>query len=497
MAQCPVPLSFATLAFHMRWQRATFSNIFVQSVWAAALFGEYEMGLHDRGWNHRWTCARMNWRAVCVAVACATLACLSPVFADDGPRMTASDLAVETTTSLVGPSDPGKRPPEHGPCIILEDPQDVGPRGSGERSTHQTNLWPCATVPYVFDANVSAVNRQRALNAMASVEAVSDVRFVAHAGEADYIQLRDADENSSFVGRRSGRQFINVQSWTVRFIIVHELMHALGFRHEHQRQDRNQFIEIHFDRIRDDFAFAFEFRPGGTDLGEYDFDSVMHYDQCAFSACGFCGLSPTVCRTITVLPPFEFRQSTIGQRTRLSTGDIEGLVALYPSAGESPEDAALLAPVDGETTSDTGPLFDWEDAIGAENYTITVDDDADLSSPIFRFTFFSSELQSMDGTFTEGRTYFWRVVANNDCSEGTVLSPGIASFTVGIPSPDCPGDLTGDGVVSTSDLTAFLGAFGSAAGDPSYLPQADQSGDEVVSTTDLTLMLGFFGTSCE
>jgi len=33
-------------------------------------------------------------------------------------------------------------------------------------------------------------------------------------------------------------------------IVVHELMHVLGFYHEHTRPDRDQFVIIHYDNIK-------------------------------------------------------------------------------------------------------------------------------------------------------------------------------------------------------------------------------------------------------
>ena len=35
-------------------------------------------------------------------------------------------------------------------------------------------------------------------------------------------------------------------------------MHALGFRHEHQRPDRDKYIKVHIDNVFPDFTDEFE-----------------------------------------------------------------------------------------------------------------------------------------------------------------------------------------------------------------------------------------------
>jgi hypothetical protein len=66
---------------------------------------------------------------------------------------------------------------------------------------------------------------------------------------------------------------------------------------------------------------------GAGTVGDYDFDSVMHYGECAFSMNPWCPLGGG--QTITVLPPYEEWQGEIGQRDHFSTDDIAGMRFIY------------------------------------------------------------------------------------------------------------------------------------------------------------------------
>jgi len=206
-------------------------------------------------------------------------------------------------------------------CSMLRTP------GSETQAGFQAESWPDGIVPYTFAGNVSTVNQDRTLDAMAEIEAVTSVHFIPRTFENDYLIINSSSQNSSFVGRIGGAQVVNIFNWATRFIIVHELMHALAFEHEHQRTDRDQYIEVELDNVCCGAEFNFIMAGGVTNFGPYDFDSVMHYGQYAFSNGSPCCQPED--RTITVLPPNEQFQSTIGQREYLSAGDIDGLRAVY------------------------------------------------------------------------------------------------------------------------------------------------------------------------
>jgi len=63
-----------------------------------------------------------------------------------------------------------------------------------------------------------------------------------------------------------------------RLTIAHELMHALGFHHEQNRPDRDQFIRVNFQNIKPEFVSQFQMIPSHRTLNtSFDIDSIMLY----------------------------------------------------------------------------------------------------------------------------------------------------------------------------------------------------------------------------
>ena len=70
---------------------------------------------------------------------------------------------------------------------------------------------------------------------------------------------------------------------------MHEIGHAVGFYHEHNRPDRDEYVEVRFNNVQQGLQSAFDkVLPGRTNLLGYGYDyaSIMHYSKAAFSANG-------------------------------------------------------------------------------------------------------------------------------------------------------------------------------------------------------------------
>uniref|UniRef100_A0A3Q3LWD9 Metalloendopeptidase n=1 Tax=Mastacembelus armatus TaxID=205130 RepID=A0A3Q3LWD9_9TELE len=197
-------------------------------------------------------------------------------------------------------------------------------------------IWPGGVIPYVIGGNFTGSQRAMFKQAMRHWEKQTCVTFIEKTDEESYIVFTYRPCGCcSYVGRRgNGPQAISIGKNCDKFgIVVHELGHVIGFWHEHTRPDRDDHVTIIRDNIQPGQEYNFlKMEPGEVNsLGEpYDFDSIMHYARNTFSRGMFLD---------TILPSRDENgvRPAIGQRTRLSKGDIAQARKLYrcPACGET------------------------------------------------------------------------------------------------------------------------------------------------------------------
>jgi hypothetical protein len=72
-------------------------------------------------------------------------------------------------------------------------------------------------------------------------------------GDEDFITIQGKQSGCwSFVGRHGGGQVVNLQNpgCVHHGIIVHELLHALGFYHQQSAHERDDYVKINWENIK-------------------------------------------------------------------------------------------------------------------------------------------------------------------------------------------------------------------------------------------------------
>ncbi|KFM66189.1 Astacin-like metalloprotease toxin, partial [Stegodyphus mimosarum] len=179
--------------------------------------------------------------------------------------------------------------------LAMQNPDLFGGDMAGIKSLDDRNgipfdmfRWPNAEVPYVIDASLKP-HMALITAAFNNYHSTTCVRFVPRTNQLDYIRLFAGNGCYSQVGMTGGPQGVSLGSGCIfKGTIVHELGHALGFYHEQNRSDRDDYLQIFMNNVQKGMEHNFDkLKPNQNILyTPFDYDSIMIYGNHAFSKDG-------------------------------------------------------------------------------------------------------------------------------------------------------------------------------------------------------------------
>ncbi len=159
-----------------------------------------------------------------------------------------------------------------------------------QKNSEHPQPWPGGVIPYDI-SKLTPPQQTLALRAMQRwLDTGANLKFIPRTKEIEYVNFTgktDAGNNTSHIGFIKGdRTDINITAFWWRdleWMPAHELGHVLGFHHEHQRWDRDQFITVHYENIKPGRAPDYDWIAKTNWLVTtlpYDYKSIMHYRVC-------------------------------------------------------------------------------------------------------------------------------------------------------------------------------------------------------------------------
>ncbi|XP_069841027.1 high choriolytic enzyme 2-like [Dendropsophus ebraccatus] len=191
---------------------------------------------------------------------------------------------------------------------------------------HGVCLWPKSSdgnvyIPYVIPDYFGSLLNSVISSSLSDMQDVTCIRFIKKTTETDYIDFKAAKGCWSPVGFMGGAQTLSLEEpdcvWTG--VVIHEVLHALGLNHEHVRFDRDNYVEVQWNNIQQSARSNFEMSDTyNNDLTAYDYRSIMHYKNTAYSS-----------NNLPTLIPILNNSIQLGSDFALSALDIVKINTLY------------------------------------------------------------------------------------------------------------------------------------------------------------------------
>jgi len=215
---------------------------------------------------------------------------------------------------------------------MQENPAEASKRGYA--LTINKKRWTNKIVPYVLDNTWTNAHKDTLKAVIADYQRWTCIEIKPRTNEYNYIRIQDGNGCNSFVGMlksasRNGMQQVNlgVRGCRSHATMTHELGHAIGFHHEQNRPDRDNYITVVFANVKPRFASQFKFQKKSSTYGvAYDYGSVMHYGGTSFSIDKRGGKK-------TMITKDPAWQDKIGKAPNLSFADLKVANIIYDCGG--------------------------------------------------------------------------------------------------------------------------------------------------------------------
>ena len=211
--------------------------------------------------------------------------------------------------------------------------------------TQEGRKWPNGIVYYddgALNATFSSSQRSTILRAMSDIQRDTDgaVRFVKR-NSGDRIVFANNPNSGCYskLGYVGGAQGVQLSNGCANNLgsVIHELGHAVGLLHEHQRCDRISYITVNTSNLKSKGRSNFERRCSDyTNYGSFDYLSIMMYPY-RTSDSSFVNNTNSPMFTIAAGQNLPINPKTgrrlilreVGNLNYLSSRDIAGLKARY------------------------------------------------------------------------------------------------------------------------------------------------------------------------
>ena len=196
--------------------------------------------------------------------------------------------------------------------------------------------WPDGLIPYMVSPELSGVQNENIRRAIEHWERFTDIRFkklswkeldaIDFLSGVGYVQFKPGDWCRSQIGFKGRPQWITLNGVCGLGGIIHEIGHTVGLKHEQSRCDRDEYVFVNEEAIIEGKLANFRKHCDGySDVGSYNYRSIMHYHRYAWitktaEILGWYSL-------ITLRPGGD----EIGQGFGLSIGDVVGVQSRYAS----------------------------------------------------------------------------------------------------------------------------------------------------------------------